>query len=140
MARSLRGAGLLFLVTLAIVPRFLRFSLCLFVCAAGAACGTVPADSTTTSSVPGGSPAAGVAGDWFTDRAEESGLRFTHVNGMSGKLYYAEIIAPGAAMFDYDNDGDLDVYLVQGQSLDGTVRRFRARRPLAAGSSAMTSR
>jgi hypothetical protein len=125
-ARSLRGAGLLFLVTWAIVPRPLRFSLCLFVCAAGAACGTAPAENPPASSAVAGNPVAGLKGDWFTDVAEESGLRFTHVNGMSGKLYYAEIIAPGAAMFDYDNDGDLDVYLVQGQSLDPTPQGPRA--------------
>jgi hypothetical protein len=76
-----------------------------------AACGGKPgADS--------GAPAGGVsAPDWFTDVAHASGLDFTHVNGMSGKFYYPEIMAPGVALFDYDNDGDLDVFVTQGQML-----------------------
>ena len=55
--------------------------------------------------------------DWFTSNAEEIGLDFVHFNGMTGKFYFPEIMAPGVALLDYDNDGDLDVFLVQGQML-----------------------
>src|SRR5207302_3005141 len=57
--------------------------------------------------------------EWFTERAADAGLDFVHFNGMSGEFYYPEIMAPGVALLDYDNDGDLDVYLVQGQMLGG---------------------
>ncbi len=58
-------------------------------------------------------------GEWFTDQARPTGLDFVHFNGMSGEFYFPEIMAPGAGMLDYDNDGDLDVYLPQGRMLGG---------------------
>ena len=64
-----------------------------------------------------GPPADGSV-ERFTDATAETHLDFIHVNGMTGQFYYPEIIAPGAALLDYDNDGDLDVFLPQGGSLD----------------------
>jgi len=54
----------------------------------------------------------------FKDVAEQAGLRFQHYNGMTGKFYLPEITGSGGALFDFDNDGDLDVFLVQGNTLE----------------------
>ncbi len=62
-------------------------------------------------------PEVRVAGPLFIDGAAAAGLTFTHVNGASGQYYMAEQMGAGAALFDYDGDGDLDVFLVQSGAL-----------------------
>jgi hypothetical protein len=79
-----------------------------------AACGSADPRAPEVSS-----QAAQQAGHWFADRTDESGLSFVHFNGRTGAFWYPEVMPPGVALLDYDNDGDLDVFVVQGRMLDG---------------------
>jgi hypothetical protein len=54
----------------------------------------------------------------FTEVAEQAGLDFQYYNGATGQLYLPEIMGSGAAFLDFDNDGDLDVFIVQGSVID----------------------
>jgi enediyne biosynthesis protein E4 len=62
--------------------------------------------------------AIGADGPILRDVAVEVGLGFRHYNFATGHHYMPEIMGPGVALIDYDNDGDLDIYLVQGTRLD----------------------
>ena len=53
----------------------------------------------------------------FTDVSRESGIDFRHVNGASPDKHLVETIGSGGLFFDYDNDGWLDIFLVDGGSL-----------------------
>ena len=68
----------------------------------------------------------------FVEVGAEVGIDFVHYNGMTGQLYTAEVVGAGVALFDYDNDGDLDVYLGQGRSFDGDEDRQPVFSPPAA--------
>jgi enediyne biosynthesis protein E4 len=83
-------------------------TLSLLSCALAFACGrsAAPPSNTTEPGQP-----------WFEDVAERAGIRFVHRSGHRDKFYLPEIMGGGAALFDMDNDGFLDLYLVQSGSL-----------------------
>ena len=55
----------------------------------------------------------------FVDVTEASGIAFKHDNGASDRKFYLETLGSGAAFLDYNNDGNLDLYIVNGAPLPG---------------------
>lgn len=54
------------------------------------------------------------------DVTAETGITFRHTDGGSGRRYIMETVTAGLAIFDYDLDGDLDIYFLNGAPLKGT--------------------
>jgi hypothetical protein len=50
---------------------------------------------------------------WFADVTEQCGLKFVHDAGPTGSYFFPQIMGSGGALLDYDNDGRLDLYLIQ---------------------------
>jgi len=73
-------------------------------------------------------------GKFFHSVAPELGIDFVHFTGMVGRLYIHEVSGSGVALLDYDGDGDLDAYFVQGNLIEGeeSLNRvvFAPRHPL----------
>ncbi|MCH6580907.1 MAG: VCBS repeat-containing protein [Nitrospinae bacterium] len=75
-----------------------------------------PADGGLTNA----SPAQDGPAPWFSEEAQLRGLNFDHHSGSLGRHRLPEIVGGGAALADFDGDGDLDAYLVQSGDLGTT--------------------
>jgi len=64
------------------------------------------------------------------DVTPQTGITFKHTHGGSGRHYIVETVASGLATFDYDGDGRIDIYFLNGRPLRGTSPRVTARNAL----------
>ncbi len=66
---------------------------------------------------------------WFQEITEKSGLRFTHDAGPIVDYFMPQIMGSGAALFDFNNDDRLDIYLVQNGGPKGAKNRLFQQMP-----------
>ncbi|MBL9127097.1 MAG: VCBS repeat-containing protein, partial [Verrucomicrobiales bacterium] len=55
----------------------------------------------------------------FDDWTDKAAIPFVHDDGSSGRRYIVETVASGLAVFDFDGDGDEDIYFLSGTALPG---------------------
>ena len=61
---------------------------------------------------------------WFADVTEHAGLDFVHEAGPTGHYFMPQMVGSGAALFDFDGDGLLDIYLLQNGGPKGPRNRL----------------
>ncbi|MCY2988292.1 MAG: CRTAC1 family protein [Planctomycetota bacterium] len=66
-------------------------------------------------------PPTGVGPIQLTDVSRQVGIDFVHTDGSSGRRYIVEAMSAGLATFDYDGDGLIDIYFLNGAPLRGTT-------------------
>jgi hypothetical protein len=64
------------------------------------------------------------------DVTAETGITFRHTDGSSGRRYIVETVSAGLALFDYDGDGLIDIYFLNGAPLPGAQAREPPRNAL----------
>ena len=57
----------------------------------------------------------------LVDATSQSGIKFRHFHGGNGQKYLVEFMVAGLALFDYDGDGFIDIYFLNGAPLKGTA-------------------
>jgi hypothetical protein len=56
--------------------------------------------------------------DWFEDVTPQTGVRFAYRNGRdAGRYFLIESFGGGAALVDYDRDGDIDIFVTGGGTI-----------------------
>jgi hypothetical protein len=86
-------------------------------CALGVAALGLLATSCSHSDIPAKPTPAPIQ---LRDVTRETGITFVHTDGHSGQRYIMETVTAGLALFDYDNDGWIDIYFLNGAPLRGT--------------------
>jgi hypothetical protein len=74
--------------------------------------------------------AADSAAPQFVDIARQAGVLFHHTNGASADKHLVETMGSGGLFFDYDGDGWIDIFLVDGGSIADPAADRRARHRL----------
>jgi hypothetical protein len=76
-------------------------------------------DAAAAASPPAAPAAVALATVRFVDVARESGITLMNASGEADKEYIVEAHGAGVAWFDYDGDGDVDLFLANGSRLRG---------------------